>query len=80
MLSLNIYKQFFDRNSIGAIIKHLNIEELLNLPIPLPDKNIQDKIANYVLETIKTAKTLKEEANRELENSKQKGEKIFLGE
>ena len=80
MLSLNIYKQFFDRNSIGAIIKHLNIEELLNLPIPLPDKNIQDKIANYVLETIKTAKTLKEEANRELENAKQKVEKILLGE
>lgn len=52
----------------------------MNLPIPLPDKNIQDKIANYVLETIKTAKTLKEEANRELENAKQKVEKILLGE
>lgn len=78
VLSLNIYKQFFDRNSIGAIIKHLNIEELLNLPIPLPDKKIQDEIANYVSETIKTAKILKEEANRELENAKQKVEKILL--
>lgn len=80
MLSLNIYKQFFDRNSIGAIIKHLNIEELLNLPIPLPSKDIQDKIANYVIETIKEAKTLQEEAKSGLERAKQEVEKILLGE
>ena len=80
MLSLNIYKQFFDRNSIGAIIKHLNIEELLNLPIPLPSEDIQDKIAVYVTETIRKAKTLQEEANNGLEKAKQEVEKILLGE
>lgn len=80
MLSLNIYKQFFERNSIGAIIKHLNIEELLNLPIPLPDRKVQDKIAGYTLEIIEAAKKMKEEANKELELAKQKVEKILLGE
>lgn len=68
------------RYASGAVMPSISSVELKNIKIPLPDKNIQDKIANYILEAIKTAKTLKEEANRELEDAKQKVEKILLGE
>lgn len=68
------------RHASGAVMPSINNTELKNIKIPIPSKDVQNKIANYVLETIKTAKILKEEANRELENAKQKVEKILLGE
>lgn len=68
------------RHASGAVMPSISNIELKNIKIPLPSKDIQDKIASYVLETIRKAKTLQEEANSGLEKAKQEVEKILLGE
>lgn len=78
VLSLNIFKQLSNRNAIGTIIKHLNIEDLLSMPIPIPTAEKQEKIANHVNKIINTARQLKKDAQQLLENTKQKAEKIIL--
>ena len=68
------------RHASGAVMPSISNIELKNIKIPFPSKDIQNKVANYVLETIREAKSLQKEANSELERAKQEVEKILLGE
>lgn len=68
------------RHASGAVMPSISNIELKNIKIPLPSKDIQNKVANYVLETIREAKSLQKEANSGLERAKQEVEKTLLGE
>ena len=68
----------FENLSIGQIIKHLNIENILNLKIPIPPLPIQKEIAEEVKKRLEKAKKLKQEANENLEKAKKEVEDILL--
>ena len=60
-----------NRKSIGAIIKHLSVEEVKKLQIPILPKPTQQKIADLVRQSHqarKEAKELLKEAKRKVEN------------
>ena len=68
----------FENLSIGQIIKHLNIENILNLKIPIPPLQIQKEIAEEVKKRLEKAKKLKQEANENLEKAKKEVEDVLL--
>lgn len=70
---------FANRVSIGAVIKHLNIGEFLNLKIPLPPLTEQERIAKEISQRKARAKALKQEAKELLESAKKEVEQIILG-
>ena len=72
-------KTLFEKLSIGQVIKHLNVNEILNLKIPFPPLHVQREISEEVKNRLNKAKKLKEEAKEELENAKLRVEKIILG-
>jgi len=78
VLSLNIFKILFEHESIGAIIKHLTPEKFLNLKIPLPPIEIQNKIAEEVKKRMQKAQQLQKQAKEVLEKAKQSVEKMIL--
>lgn len=80
ILALDAYKKIAERKAIGTIIKHLNVEKLLAFNIPTPSLDTQGKIADTVQNMIERAKDLRIKAKQNLENAKQKVEKILLGE
>ena len=60
-----------NRKSIGAIIKHLRVEEIKKLQIPILPKPIQQKISSLIQESFqlrKEAKELIEKAKSKVEN------------
>ena len=61
-----------------ATIKYINNDNLLNIKIPLPSIEIQDKIANEVKSRIEKAKQLKNQANEIYEQAKNEVEKMIL--
>jgi len=79
LLSLNSFANLAERQTIGAVIPHLRIEELLKLRIPLPSLEIQQKIAGEVTERRQKAKRLKREAQEVLEKAKREVEAMILG-
>ena len=72
-------KLLLERLSIGQIIKHLKISDIENIKIPLPPKEIQEKIANEVRERLEKARDLKQQDKRGIEKAKQEIENILLG-
>ena len=56
----------------------INRNALLNLKIPFPPLNVQDKISNVVEKRLERAKQLQKEAKEILEKAKQKVENIIL--
>ena len=56
----------------------INRDSLLNLKIPLPPLEIQNKIAEEVKRRIQKAEELQKEAKEVLEKAKQEVEKMIL--
>ncbi|WP_270966843.1 restriction endonuclease subunit S [Campylobacter upsaliensis] len=69
---------FANRISIGAVIKHLNIGEFLNLKIPLPPLAIQTQIANRLKNSKFQALSLEKEAKEILNKAKIDVETLLL--
>lgn len=69
---------FANRVSIGAVIKHLNIGEFLNLKIPLPPLAIQTQIANRLKNSKFQALSLEKEAKEILNKAKIDVETLLL--
>lgn len=69
---------FANRVSIGAVIKHLNIGEFLNLKIPLPPFAIQTQIANRLKNSKFQALSLEKEAKEILNKAKIDVETLLL--
>ncbi|ENQ6682262.1 restriction endonuclease subunit S [Campylobacter upsaliensis] len=69
---------FANRASIGAVIKHLNIGEFLNLKIPLPPLAIQTQIANRLKNSKFQALSLEKEAKEILHKAKIDIETLLL--
>lgn len=80
LMASTIFKEIAHRESIGAVIKHLTIEKLLSIKIPVPTKKIQEDIVNKISVLIEKAKLLQKEATANLEGTKKEVEKILLGE
>ena len=78
ILSLKIYKEIVNKKSSGSVMKHLNLKEFLNLPIPFPDKNEREKIVCEVNKRKAKSQNLKKEATQTLEKTKQKVEDILF--
>ena len=51
---------------------YINNSEFEKIKIPLPPKEIQEKIANEVSRRLEKARDLKQQAKREIEKAKQK--------
>ena len=62
----------------GAIMSAIPINDFLNLKIPLPPINIQNKIAEEVKKRLEKAKQLKQQAKENLEQAKKEVENILL--
>ncbi|WP_270966759.1 restriction endonuclease subunit S [Campylobacter upsaliensis] len=69
---------FANRVSIGAVIKHLNIGEFLNLKIPLPPLAIQTQITNRLKNSKFQALSLEKEAKEILHKAKIDVEALLL--
>jgi len=73
-----IYQILLNRETTGAIMSAINRDSLLNLKIPLPPLEIQNKIAEEVKRRIQKAEELQKEAKEVLEKAKQEVEKMIL--
>lgn len=79
ILSSKIYKQLAERVSIGTVIKHLTIDEWLNLPIPFPPLEKQKEIAEHITDIRQQAQQLKDNTKELLEKANAEIEEILLG-
>ena len=81
-LILNLYehaKVFFSICTNWNNQSGVNVDLLGTLPIPLPDLELQDRIANAVNGRMAKAESLRQEAQVELEAAKALVEKMILG-
>lgn len=78
LLGSYIMNVFANRVSIGAVIKHLNIGEFLNLKIPLPPLAIQTQIASRLKNSKFKALSLEKEAKEILHKAKIDVEALLL--
>jgi len=79
LLSTKLYKQIADRVSIGAVIKHLTVEEWTKILIPIPPFEKQKEIADHISGIRQLAKKLKDKTNEALKQASEEIEKILLG-
>ena len=80
ILNLEFYKNEILRNSWWWAQPNISHNEILNLKIPLPPLEIQEKIANEVKKRIEKAKVLEQEAKEIYKNAKKEVEEMILGE
>ena len=74
----NIYQILLNRETTGAIMSAINMYSFLNLKIPIPPLEIQNKIAEEVKRRMQKAEQLQKEAKEILEKAKQEVENIIL--
>lgn len=74
VLNLEFYKNEIFRNSWGWAQPNISHNEILDLEIPLPPLDIQEKIAKEVKSRIERAKKLEEEAREVFESGKREVE------
>lgn len=79
LLASSMMNILASRQSIGAVIKHLNIDKFLNLKIPLPSLTEQERIADEIRQRQERAKKLQQEAKAILESAKKQVESMILG-
>lgn len=79
LLSTNLYKQIANRVSIGAVIKHLTVEEWTRILIPIPPIEKQKEIAEHITVIRKNAKQLKDKTNEALKKASDEIKGILLG-
>lgn len=68
----------FNNIAIGQIIKHLSVNDILDLKIPLPPIEVQEQIATEVKNRLDKAKELQNQAIQSLNNAKKQVENILL--
>lgn len=78
MLRTQICLQQMLQRSSGGSYPAITAEELKNIYIPIPDKDIQQEIVNDIKAFIIQAEQLKEEAKAEFEKAKQEIEALIL--
>lgn len=78
LLASSMMNILASRQSIGAVIKHLNIDKFLNLKIPLPSLTEQERIADEIRQRQERAKKLQQEAKAILESAKKEVESMIL--
>ncbi|TKX28340.1 hypothetical protein CQA38_08195 [Campylobacter sp. MIT 12-5580] len=78
LLASHLMNILANRESIGAVIKHLNIDKFLNLKIPLPDLKIQEQIAHKILESKNKAFDLNQKAKEILQCAKIEVENLII--
>ncbi len=78
LLKTDIYKTLINREKTGQT-SHVYGKDLKKIPIPLPDKQIQDKISNHINDIQSQIKTLQADAKRILDEAKQEVEKMIIG-
>lgn len=80
LLRTNILNALIVRNVTGSTYPTINDIDILNLEIPLPPIEIQQKIVDEINERKKKSLNLQKEAKEILESAKMQVEKIILGE
>lgn len=80
VLNLDFYKNEIFRNSWWWAQPNISHNEILNLEIPLPPLEIQEKIANEVKARIEKAKVLEDEAREVYEKARSEVEEMVMGE
>lgn len=78
LLSTKLYKQIADRVSIGAVIKHLTVEEWTRILIPIPRLDKQKEIADHIMTIRNQAQQLKDKTNKAMKKASEEIEKILL--
>ena len=78
LLRTNILNSLIVRNVTGSTYPTINDTDILNLEIPLPPIEIQQKIVDEINERKKKAINLQKEAKEILENAKSQAERIIF--
>ena len=78
LLRTNILNSLIVRNVTGSTYPTINDIDILNLEIPLPPIEIQQKIVDEINERKKKALNLQKKAKEILENAKSQAEKIIF--
>lgn len=78
LLSTDLFTDYLMRFVSGSTYPTISQEDLLNLKIPLPPLEIQNKIAEEVKKRMQKTEQLQKEAKEILEKAKQKVENIIL--
>ena len=78
LLRTNILNSLIVRNVTGSTYPTINDTDILNLEIPLPPIEIQQKIVDEINERKKKAINLQKEAKEILEDAKSQAEKIIF--
>lgn len=78
VLSSSFFNKIQRKNSIGAVILHLDLESFKNLKIPIPPLEVQKKIAAEISNRREKAKQLQKEAKEVLEKAKREVERVIL--
>ena len=78
ILSSGIFKTIANLGSIGSIIKHLTPEVFLDLKIPSPPLEIQNKIAEEIKKRVCEAEKLQKDATEKFEKAKELVETLIL--
>lgn len=78
ILRTNLFQELLKREARGAIMSSINCNDFLNIEIPLPPIEIQQKIVNEINERKQKALRLQKEAKEILENAKSKIEEIIF--
>lgn len=78
ILRTNLFQELLKREARGAIMSSINQKDILNLEIPLPPIEIQQKIVDEINERKKKAINLQKEAKEILEDAKSQAEKIIF--
>jgi type I restriction enzyme S subunit len=78
LLKTDIYKTLINREKTGQT-SHVYGKDLKKILIPLPDKQIQDKISTQINDKQEQIKTLQADAKRILDEAKQEVEKMIIG-
>ena len=79
LLKLKIYSFMFNREVRGQSA-HLYSKDIGEIKVPIPDINIQRKIAEEIKNRIEKGKQLKKRGKQFVEKAKENIEKIILGE
>lgn len=80
LLRTNLFQVILEKETSGAIMPSINIDKFLNLKIPVPPAEIQEKISNEILSRKAKALKLQNEARKFLEEAKYRVENIIFGE
>ncbi|TXJ61266.1 hypothetical protein EPJ74_03250 [Brachyspira aalborgi] len=78
ILRTNLFQELLKREARGAIMSSINCNDFLNIEIPTPPIEIQQKIVNEINERKQKALRLQKEAKEILENAKSKIEEIIF--